>query len=87
MKCPFSDRKAQKQTTGRIFIMGMDGASMELVLNMIDWGHMPNLAQLKEQYFLLPAQCPTFRLKFQNCVEIQLDPVLDWPWQTAAKFR
>lgn len=30
----------------RAIIVGLDGASMELVLNMINWGHMPNLAQL-----------------------------------------
>lgn len=30
-------------------IIGMDGASMELVLNMINWGHMPHLAQLMER--------------------------------------
>lgn len=27
-------------------VVGMDGASMELVLNMIRWGHMPHLADL-----------------------------------------
>ncbi len=27
----------------RAIVIGMDGASMELVLNMVDWGHMPNL--------------------------------------------
>ncbi len=33
----------------RAIIIGMDGASMELVLNMINWGHMPHLAQLMER--------------------------------------
>ena len=30
----------------RAVIVGMDGASMELVLNMVKWGHMPHIAQL-----------------------------------------
>ena len=30
----------------RGIVVGMDGASMELVSNMIAWGHMPNLAKL-----------------------------------------
>ena len=38
----------------RAIIIGMDGASMELVLNMIDWGHMPNLARLKERGVFRP---------------------------------
>lgn len=30
----------------RAIVVGMDGAGMELVLNMVKWGHMPNLARL-----------------------------------------
>lgn len=30
----------------RAIIVGMDGASMELVKNMIDWGYAPNMAKL-----------------------------------------
>ncbi len=32
----------------RAIVIGMDGAGMELVLNMVEWGHMPNLASLIE---------------------------------------
>ena len=30
----------------KAIVIGMDGAAMELVQNMVDWGHMPQLAQL-----------------------------------------
>ena len=30
----------------RAIVIGMDGASMELVKNMADWGHAPNIAKL-----------------------------------------
>ena len=33
----------------RAIVIGMDGASMELVQNMVDWGHMPHLARLMEE--------------------------------------
>lgn len=33
----------------RAIVIGMDGASMELVNRMIEWGHMPHLARLVEQ--------------------------------------
>ena len=32
----------------RAIVVGMDGASMELVLNMVKWGHMPHVPQLME---------------------------------------
>lgn len=32
----------------RAIIIGMDGASMELVNNMIAWGHTPNMAKLRD---------------------------------------
>lgn len=32
----------------RAIVIGMDGASMELVKNMADWGHVPNIAKLME---------------------------------------
>lgn len=32
----------------RAIIIGMDGASMELVNNMIEWGHTPNIAKLRQ---------------------------------------
>lgn len=32
----------------RAIIIGMDGASMELVNNMIQWGHIPNMAKLHQ---------------------------------------
>ena len=33
----------------KAIVIGMDGAAMELVQNMVDWGHMPHLAQLMER--------------------------------------
>ena len=33
----------------RAIVIGMDGASMELAKNIIDWGHAPNMARLMEQ--------------------------------------
>ena len=33
----------------RAIIIGMDGASMELVNNMIDWGHTPNMRNLRDR--------------------------------------
>lgn len=33
----------------RAIVIGMDGASMELVDNMIAWGHVPHLARLRER--------------------------------------
>ncbi|HIM56222.1 MAG TPA: hypothetical protein EYM39_05905 [Candidatus Latescibacteria bacterium] len=33
----------------KAIVIGMDGAAMELVQNMVDWGHMPQLAQLMER--------------------------------------
>ncbi|MFQ5809137.1 MAG: alkaline phosphatase family protein, partial [Armatimonadota bacterium] len=33
----------------RAIVIGMDGAGMELVLNMVKWGHMPNVAALIER--------------------------------------
>lgn len=33
----------------RAIIIGMDGASMELVNNMIEWGHTPNMAKLRQE--------------------------------------
>ncbi len=33
----------------RAIVIGIDGASMELVKNMIDWGHAPNMARLMQQ--------------------------------------
>ena len=33
----------------KAIVIGMDGASMEIVKNMVDWGHMPNLAKLVER--------------------------------------
>ena len=32
----------------RAIIIGMDGASMELVNNMIEWGHTPNMKKLRQ---------------------------------------
>ncbi len=32
----------------RAIVIGMDGASMELVNNMIEWGHTPNMARLRD---------------------------------------
>jgi predicted AlkP superfamily phosphohydrolase/phosphomutase len=32
----------------RAIVVGMDGASMELVKNMADWGHASNIARLIE---------------------------------------
>ena len=33
----------------RAILIGMDGASMELVNNMVDGGHMPHLGRLMER--------------------------------------
>ncbi|MCZ6631863.1 MAG: alkaline phosphatase family protein [bacterium] len=33
----------------KAIVIGMDGASMEIVKNMADWGHMPNVAALIKQ--------------------------------------
>ena len=38
----------------RVIVIGMDGASMELVKNIIDWGHAPNMARLLEQGVFRP---------------------------------
>ena len=39
-------KRTQHAPAKRAIIVGMDGASMELVKNMIDWGHTPNMAKL-----------------------------------------
>ncbi len=39
-------KRTQLAPAKRAIIIGMDGASMELVKNMIDWGHTPNMAKL-----------------------------------------
>ena len=39
-------KRTQRAPAKRAIIVGMDGASMELVKNMIDWGHTPNMAKL-----------------------------------------
>ncbi len=39
-------QRTQLAPAKRAIIIGMDGASMELVKNAIDWGHAPNLAKL-----------------------------------------
>ena len=33
----------------KAIVIGMDGASMEIVKNMADWGHMPNVAKLMKK--------------------------------------
>ena len=38
----------------RAIVIGMDGASMELVKNVIDWGHAPNMRRLLEQGVFRP---------------------------------
>ena len=39
-------KRTQLSPAKRAIIIGMDGASMELVKNMIDWEHTPNMATL-----------------------------------------
>ena len=39
-------KRTQRAPAKRAIIVGMDGASMELVKNMIDWGHAPSMAKL-----------------------------------------
>ena len=39
-------KRTQLAPAKRAIIVGMDGASMELVKNMIDWGHAPSMAKL-----------------------------------------
>ena len=38
----------------RAIVIGMDGASMELVNNVIDWGHAPNMGKLRDQGVFRP---------------------------------
>lgn len=38
-----------KSPAQKAIVIGMDGAAMELVQNMVDGGHMPNLAKLMER--------------------------------------
>lgn len=38
----------------RAIVIGMDGASMELIRNMVEWGHMPHLAGLMERGVFRP---------------------------------
>jgi len=40
-------KRTQHSPAKRAIIIGMDGASMELVNNMIEWGHTPNMAKLR----------------------------------------
>ncbi len=40
-------KRTQLSPAKRAIIIGMDGASMELVNNMIEWGHTPNMARLR----------------------------------------
>ena len=39
--------RTQHSPAKRAIIIGMDGASMELVNNMIEWGHTPNMKKLR----------------------------------------
>ncbi len=39
-------KRSRLSPAKRAIIIGMDGASMELVNNMITWGHTPNMAKL-----------------------------------------
>ncbi len=41
-------KRSRLSPAKRAIIIGMDGASMELVNNMITWGHTPNMARLRE---------------------------------------
>ncbi len=41
-------KRSKLSPAKRAIIIGMDGASMELVNNMIAWGHTPNMARLRE---------------------------------------
>lgn len=40
--------RTQHAPAKRAIIIGMDGASMELVNNMIEWGHTPNMKRLRK---------------------------------------
>ncbi len=33
-----------KSPARKAIVIGIDGAAMELVLNQVKWGHMPNVA-------------------------------------------
>lgn len=46
LKGVIMEKRTQLAPAKRAIIIGMDGASMELVKNMIDWGHTPNMAKL-----------------------------------------
>lgn len=41
-------KRSRLSPAKRAIIIGMDGASMELVNNMITWGHIPNMARLRQ---------------------------------------
>ena len=41
-------KRSQHAPAKRAIIIGMDGASMELVNNMIEWGHTPNMKRLRD---------------------------------------
>ncbi len=43
----FIVKRTKLSPARRAIIIGMDGASMELVNNMIAWGHTPNMARLR----------------------------------------
>ncbi|MDP6598320.1 MAG: alkaline phosphatase family protein, partial [Candidatus Poribacteria bacterium] len=45
---------AQFSPAKRAIIIGMDGASMELVKNVIDWGHAPHMAKLMNRGVFRP---------------------------------
>ena len=40
--------RTQHAPAKRAIVIGMDGASMELVNNMIEWGHTPNMKRLRD---------------------------------------
>ena len=46
LKGVIMEKRTRLAPAKRAIIIGMDGASMELVKNMIDWGHTPNMAKL-----------------------------------------
>ena len=51
---PTNSNASNLSPAKRAIVIGMDGASMELVNNVIDWGHAPNMGRLREQGVFRP---------------------------------
>ena len=70
----------------RAIIIGMDGASMELVKNMIDCGHAPNMAKLLQTGGYRPTLCYLLGLPMPDKVEggVVYEALADPNWHLTA---